>query len=412
MKKRLSVTALAAAIATLPAGAQDLEERVSSIEESLIGATEVSIGGYVKLDAQMSRFNRGNRAAAGIGDDFMVPSTIPTDGSNSQINNDFHAKESRINFGTSTETDAGEVSTFIEVDFLGSAQGDERVTNSYSPRLRHAFLTFNDFTFGQTWTTFMDVRSLPEHLDFVGPVAHDFARNPQIRYSPGNWDFALENPESTVYTNEVGRNTAEADEDIDEIGLTASYDNNRVPDAVVRYNVPVDTGSLSLSAIGREIAYSDSVLNDGDSSRESAYGYGLAANARLPVGDTGNDVRVKLSGGNAMGRYLGLNAFRAAQIEEDGDVDLIDQFGATVAYHHNWNTQWRSNVSGSYAEADNPSSAADGVAKSYSSAHANLIYSPVENLDLGGELIWGQRENENGVRGELNRVQFSAKLGF
>ena len=392
MNKRLSVTALAAAIAAVPASAQDLEERVSSIEESLVGATEVSIGGYVKLDAQMSRFNRGNRAAVGIGDDFMVPSTIPTNDSNSQINNDFHAKESRINFGTTTDTDMGEVSTFIEVDFLGSAQGNERVTNSYSPRLRHAFLTYNDFTFGQTWTTFMDVRSLPEHLDFVGPVAHDFARNPQIRYSPGNWDFALENPESTVYETN---------------GNPASYDNNRVPDAVVRYNVPMDAGSLSLSAMGREIAYTE-----GDASRESAYGYGLAANARLPVGDSGNDLRLKLSGGNAMGRYLGLNAFRAAQIEDDGDVDLIDQAGATVAYRQVWDAQWRSNFSASYAEADNPDTVAGGTAKSYSSAHANLIYSPVENLDLGGELIWGQRENENGVRGELNRVQFSAKLGF
>lgn len=336
----------------------------------------------------------------------MVPSTIPTDGSNSQINNDFHAKESRINFATTTDTDAGEVSTFVELDFLGSAQGDERVTNSYSPRIRHAFFTFNDFTFGQTWTTFMDVRSLPEHLDFVGPVGHDFARNPQIRYSPGNWDFALENPESTVYNSQAAQ---AADEDLE---ATASYDNNRVPDAVVRYRVPMDSGSLSLSAMGREIAYSDSALNPDGSTRESAYGYGLAANAKLPVGDKGNDVRLKLSGGNAMGRYLGLNAFRAAQIEDDGDVELIDQMGATVAYHHNWNAQWRSNVSGSYAEADNPSSVADNTAKSYSSAHANLIYSPVENLDLGGELIWGQRENEDGARGELNRLQFSAKLGF
>ncbi len=51
-----------------------------------------------------------------------------------------------------------------------SGQGDERVSNSYAPRVRHAFFTYNNWLFGQTWMTFFNVGALPENLDFVGPA--------------------------------------------------------------------------------------------------------------------------------------------------------------------------------------------------------------------------------------------------
>lgn len=50
--------------------------------------------------------------------------------------------------------------------------------------------------------------------------------------------------------------------------------------------------------------------------------------------------------------------------------------------------------------------------KSASSAHANLIYSPISNLDLGGEVSWGDKEMEGGSNGEMHRLQFTAQLGF
>ncbi len=93
------------------------------------------------------------------------------------------------------------MTTFVEMDFLGSAQGNEVVTNSYSPRLRHAFLTYNKWLFGQTWFTFFNVGALPENLDFVGPAESTiFGRQTQIRYTSGPWQFALENPLTTVHS--------------------------------------------------------------------------------------------------------------------------------------------------------------------------------------------------------------------
>ena len=391
MNKKLSVTALAIAIGAASSGvqAQDLEERVSALENTPLANTNFDVGGFIKVD---SHFTNATDGDSSVSQDFLIPSTIPTGASDSGVNYNTGAKQSRIFFKTTTDTDMGDVGTYIEIDFQGGG-GNERVSNSYGTRLRHAFMTFQDFTIGQTWSTFFNVSSLPENLDFVGPVGTVFERQAQIRYSPGNWDFALENPESTYY---------------DTSGAATSADQNRMPDLVARYNAPLDSGSASIAVMGREIAHQSSTTG----SRESAYGYGVSLAGKFPVGNNGSDIRAQLNAGNAMGRYIALNGFRAAQIESNGDVELIDQVSGHVSYRHMWSPQWRSNLTLSHASADNPDSVVGDPAKSYTSTHANLIYSPISNLDLGGELIWADKELESGSNGELHRLQFTAKLGF
>ena len=407
MNKKLSVTALAIAIGAASSGvqAQSLEERITALENSPLANTNFDVGGFIKVDSHFT--NATDSASGEYGfENFLVPGAIPTDGSNSGVNYNTNARQSRIFFKTDTETDMGNVGTYIEVDFIGSVT-DEDISSSYSPRLRHAFMTFQNFTVGQTWSTFFNVSSLPENLDFVGPVGTVFVRQTQIRYSPGNWDFALENPQSTT----APVNGIPGDPNVGP-GDEVEFDQNRMPDIVARYNAPLDSGSASVAVMGREIAYRDADLNGGDNSRESAYGYGVSLAGKFPVGDNGSDIRVQLNAGNALGRYIALNGFPAAQIEADGDVELIDQASGHVSYRHIWSPQWRSNLTLSHAAADNPDGTAGDAAKSFSSTHANLIYSPISNLDLGGELIWGDKELENGSNGELHRLQFTAKLGF
>ena len=53
-----------------------------------------------------------------------------------------------------------------------------------------------------------------------------------------------------------------------------------------------------------------------------------------------------------------------------------------------------------------------GVTKSAQSFHANLIYSPFPKLDVGAELIWGNRELESGADGDLRRVHATVKYSF
>jgi hypothetical protein len=120
--------------------------------------------------------------------------------------------------------------------------------------------------------------------------------------------------------------------------------------------------------------------------------------------------------GNALGRYLGLNSFNDGYIAADGDIETIDQYGLVLAYRHFWSPAWRSSFSLSMSGASNPSESelagAGGLAKAYQSAHANLWYTPAPGLQLGGELIYGTKELEDGRDGSLSRLQLAVKYAF
>jgi hypothetical protein len=49
---------------------------------------------------------------------------------------------------------------------------------------------------------------------------------------------------------------------------------------------------------------------------------------------------------------------------------------------------------------------------SASSIHVNLIRTVLPKLDVGAEIIWGERELVNGADGDFTRFQLSAKYAF
>ncbi|MGC1507302.1 DcaP family trimeric outer membrane transporter [Ketobacter sp.] len=378
-----------------------LEQEIQSLKEARSGSatgsaqsaadsgTTLSYGGYIKFDGQVSEYSDGSGASAGIGEDFLVPSTIPVGGSSGDMNTHFNAKETRLWLKSATQTSAGVINGHIEIDFEGGGDGNERVSNSYAPRIRHAYFTWDKWLFGQTWTTFFNVSALPDLLDFVGPVGTIFVRQAQVRYTSGAFQFALENPSSTFYS-----------------GTQNPYDDNQIPDLIARYNFGDAKTNLSASVMLRELAYNDGVTDDSD------YGYAISLAGKIAIGESGDDLRVMINQGNALGRYMGLNAFRGGAITPAGGVDLIDEWGVVVAYRHLWDEQWRSSFSVSAAGADNPAEAGLTAAKEYQTLHANLVYKPVAALDLGGELIYGDKEIESGTSGNVTRLQFSAKYAF
>jgi hypothetical protein len=83
-----------------------------------------------------------------------------------------------------------------------------------------------------------------------------------------------------------------------------------------------------------------------------------------------------------------------------------------LAYRHHWSDRWRTNLAVSASGADNPDTAAVTVNERVRSGHLNLIWQAAKPLTLGGELIYGEREQENGDDGSLRRLQLSAKYAF
>ncbi len=387
--------------------------------------TQFTYGGFIQLDAIYSDYSEGKPGNSLI-EDFLVPSLIPVENADPNVSSDdfqstnFHAKTSRFFFTTSTDTDVGNISTRIELDFILSGQGDERISNSQASRLRHAFVKwqYNDnssLLAGQTWSTFFNVGALPDLQDFVGPVGTLFNRQPMIRWSTGGFDFALENPYTRLNTIVPPKpETPFAPAEPAKLGDIQS-DSEVMPDIVLRYNGTMGNLGWSLAAIGRELSY-DSRGNGGNTqdSDDTEFGYGLSLAGKWMIGR--DDIRFMFNYGNALGRYMGLNAFNDGYIDANGDIETFDQYGGFIAYRHLWSDHWRSNFSFSMAEADNPDASdvplVGGYAKTYQSAHVNLQYVPTPALMLGGEFIYATKELEDGRDGDLSRFQFSVKYGF
>jgi len=352
-------------------------------------------GGYVKADVMYSDFGGGPVPSDSAGRDFYIPVTIPV-GSEGNSYLDFSAKETRINFRTDHTLDNGaRLGAFIEVDFLKSGHGNERISNSYNPRLRHAFLTYNNWLFGQTWMTLFNVAALPENLDFIGPSESTiFGRQVMIRYSNGPWQFALENPETTITPYGGGDRIV--------------ADNNLVPDGVLRYNHKGEWGSFTVAGILRQLAYENSETGFDDKTT----GYGISLSGKLPIGAK-DDFRWMASTGKGLGRYIGLNTANGAVLDEDGNLHTIGSSGIFGSYRHFWNEKWRSNLTLGYLAVDNDVELAGlNTTRKASSLHVNLIYRPQPRLDFGVEFLYADRELESSDNGNLKRFQFSARYAY
>lgn len=362
--------------------------------------TSVTLGGYVKLDAVYSNPSVGAGSTADL---FLQPSAIPVGpaaGDNERTQVKFGARESRFFGKTSTPTSLGDLVTYVEADFYG-ADGNESVSNSHGVRLRHAYGSLGHLLGGQTWTNFMYVPSLPETLDFGGAVGEIFDRQAQLRWTQpfggsgsaasGQWSVAAENPESIVTVPG---------------GASFRADDDRFPDITAQVLFDTSKGRIAVLGLLREIRADSKTPAVVD----QKWGGAVSVAGVIPtIGK--DDVRFTLSAGNAIGRYSN-GFFPDAIVGDDGRIRLATQWGWFAAYRHFWADWLRSSVVVSAATEDNPAGTPAGTNKSTRSAHANLIWSPVPNTDVGIEYIYASRETEDGLKGHLNRLQASAKYTF
>jgi len=247
---------------------------------------------------------------------------------------------------------------------------------------------------GQTWTTFMDVGSLPESLDFIGTTdGITFARQVMVRYTNGGLQIALENPESTI--TPLGG------------GGRITSDDSSVPDLVAAYTSKQDWGYVKVAGLLRQLSYDNAAGIDAD---ETSFGVSVTGKYNLANGD---DIRFTFNSGKGLGRYSALNAANGAVLTESGDLEAIDSTGYGIAYRHKWSDKARSSIMFSAFEADNDATLTGmAVTESTYSTRVNYLYSPTKALTVGAEYAFAHREVEAGLEGDMNRFQVSAKYAF
>ncbi|HVT34164.1 MAG TPA: DcaP family trimeric outer membrane transporter [Nevskiaceae bacterium] len=360
-----------------------------------------SWGGYIKLDSMYSHFSDGDVATPGSARDFYVPGSIPVKSTPEQHSFfDAHAKETRLWFRSDGTWGDHKVGAYVEMDFLvNPGAGQERTTNAYNPGLRRAYLTFDNWLAGQDWSTFQNTGALPEGLDFIGPTESTvFVRQPQLRYTEGSFQVALENPETTL--------TAHGGASINNV-----TGDGTLPDLVLRYNAKTGFGDFTIAGIGRQLKANQTALGATAVANGSAAGYGASASGKVPLGD--DDLRFMVSGGKGIGRYVGINTIDDAVVDANGGLQSLGLVAGFVAYRHPWSEQWRSSLTLSTLHANNDSANTGvDVTKSVYSGHLNLLYSPLPKITFGGELTYAKRKLESGLDGDMSRLQLSAKYIF
>ena len=352
----------------------------------MVGDTTFKIAGFIDVDAHATTLSDGGIASNSIARDFYIPSATPIGGAETSFT-DITAQASR--FAITAQKPAGDksITGYLEMDFLGSGQGNELVSNSYSPRLRRAYIDYGNWRVGQEWSTFQNTSAIPESASFL--ILSDgmvFVRQTQIRYTNGNWQIAIENPNTTSLN----------------IG---SRDENLLPDVVARYNMKGDFGNISVAGIARQLRA------DLGTTEEETFGYGLSVAGRVKIGEK-DDIRFNLTGGEGIGRYIGLAASRATAQDPSGDLEAIPSYGGLIAWRHPFGETARLNLGYSGLFVDNPAYLGGAVTKSVQSAYGAVLWEIAPKVTTGVELMHGIRELESGAEGDITRFTFSTKYAF
>jgi hypothetical protein len=334
-----------------------------------------------------------------VSKDRFIVGSIPVPQQSAQAEASITVDQSRLNFDLRERTSLGPLRAFIEGDFAG---------DNTAFRLRHAFGQFKTVLAGQTWTTFMDNEASPEELDFEGINGRINVRQPEIRYFPKigknlNLLVALENPDPQV---------------TDGTGIS------QWPDFVASIRRTwFEIFHVKTALLVRNIQANWDLSPDSDNPIEdSVIGWGLTVSGTTPVPwwDKRDNFLYQVNYGDGYGRYvndLGTigettgDGFDAV-FDPNGNLDGFKVLAYYVALQKWWGDAVRSNFNLSYVDVNTfsyqPTDSYDHTWR----ASANYIWSPTARVDIGGEILWGQRQNLDGQNADAVQFQFSAKYRY
>jgi len=323
--------------------------------------------------------------------------------------NSFFAGVRQTRFGVkaSVPTAMGDLLSKFEIDMFGTG-GDAGQTTI---RLRYAWGELGAFGAGQTDSPFEDPDLWPNTLEYWGPTGMVFFRNVQVRWTPirGEKTFmlALERPGASGDAGVLA----------DRIELQNIKARFPLPDLTGAFRFGQKWGYVRVSGALRKINWDDMLEDQYDLSGGTT-GWGLNFSSGLNVGE--HDV-LKLSYvyGEGIENYMqdspvdvGIGRNTSSAMVPIQGVPLPVS-GVVAFLDHTWNSKWTSSIGYSGQFTDNAEGQAPDAFRNGHYAVANLLYSPVPNMMVGGEFQWGRRENfSDGFKSDGVKVQFSFKYNF
>ena len=352
---------------------------------SSIKGIVLSIGGFVEADLIHDINPLGDKYS------FTTSSIIMNPGPGSQNVTNVSVRPSRLSFRGSNTDDS--FSALLEFDFEGS-------NGTTTPRLRHAWITYKNWSAGQYWSNFMDNNNNPDILDFEGPNASICIRQIQIRYSfkigkNDNMAFSLEAPGAEITAPDTWRSK------------------NVFPDITVSFEHKFWQGTSHLRIAG--LVHPVTYLNS-SAAQNNVVGGALNLTGSIQVTKLDN-INVQATAGTGYGKYnndlggLGYDAFQRKS--DTTKLSTANQLNLFAYYNHWWTPRLSSALGGGYLDMlDSKEITGPDVIQSTSYASTNLIFYPNNNFKIGIEVLYGKRKDADLKTKETFRFLFTffAKL--
>ena len=394
-----------------------LQERISKLEEDLANPPDApadvlragDFPGSIRIPGSNMSGKVGGFVRLGmvdsidpiVSDDRFIVGSIPVEENDpGQQGTTISTKRSRVNLDMRMDSSVGQFRAFVEGDFAGD--GD---TENY--RLRHAYGQYRNYLIGKTWTTFADRDAEPEDVDFEGLSATIQHRQPQIRWvklmkNQKTLKVAFEDPQTAVPNGES---------------------TSTIPDGIVTLSRKRPWGHTRFGVVVRQL---EAVPRIGESEgKSSTFGWGasFSGSAATKRFDKRDHLDFQLNIGRGIGNYI--NDLRSIGGEdavfnpETGELEALPVVAGYLAYQHWWRSpesRWLRNLRSTFVmslvEVNNYDYQPDTAYKRTIRSTSNLIWSPINEIDLGLEFLWGKRMNENGNDGSAIQLQFVATFRF
>ena len=341
--------------------------------------TEFRIGGYVKTDFIYDiKQKQGNT---------ISPTTLqkkvkrdPETGEDQEYEQgefQAHARQSRVYINTATPTPLGEMLSHIEFDFFGyTPETAQNQSNSYGARLRHAYLQISEWLFGQYWSNFGFIDTIPGTVDFHGPEGYVFMRQAQLRWTRKideklTFSVSLENPEAR---QAIGGKFLD-----------------KLPDATGALEYKDARALIRFSVLGRQLTTPD------DRQEEMAYGLSLGTKFAAWVG---GNLFANITYGDGIGRYMisgvGQAAFYTPSPTSNGRPVLTtrEAWGITLGANHKVTDTVMVQIAwGRYEIEDAPQHLRTRAPfKRSTTLHASAFWTPLKRLTFAAEFIYYYQE--------------------
>lgn len=287
----------------------------------------------------------------------------------------------------------------VEMDFFGGAGRD-------SFRIRHAYLTYDQWLIGQTWSNFNAIEYFPETVDASLSVGGSLTRVPQVKYTYSvdknlNLAFSLEDSKAeTVTTSGTQYFKTDANAKL------------KLPSAVGRLNYKFDNVS---SVSGRFFVTQKSTNREGN---DDFIAWGAALGGKYQITE---NTLVRFDYNHIKGDSKNVLWSNYAYVFDENNKMKPNEFDtATLGITQKITPKIRSTLGFGYMRAKNDNSFAELIRNGNESTQnkelmegwVNIFYNPVKSINFGVEYMYGERKTFTDEKGIDNRINFTAIYEF